>query len=350
MFPYFIFLVIAVLIFHFEKKGPKIGFAAVLTILSMCVFAALRDMSVGTDTGSYVRAFQSFVFPKYHNFKEFITDEPGYVIIQYLCKLVTNKYWFYLAVVALISYSCIIVAIKKLSLNPVLSLFIFITLGYYTFPFNAARQGIALSIYVLAIPYIINKSFFKYVLIVLLASLFHKTAIVALPLYFFFNLKYSWKTIVIVLIGSILVSAFLPTLLSYGTSIDSRYAIYQDSGDGGELLTLFYVILSLFFICARAIVSSDGKNVYDVYLNMLLCGSTIYTVVILSDSYIELTRFAAYFQIASIFLWPELFNSNKKVVSVAFMYICIICHLCFFALYLSQMAGLVPYKMNINIL
>lgn len=352
--PYFIFLGIVMLIFsqyhddrgRFRDKYNIIP--VVLTTLCMILFAGLRDETVGTDTMAYVRKFTqlSFFTPEKDTYK-FLKSEPGYYLVQKIAAMFSENYCALLCTIATICYAIVMKAVLRFSDNKLLSLFIYITLGYYTFCFNAARQAIALSIYLLAIPAIINKQFIRYAVIVLIAALFHKSVLIALPLYFIFRMRYTWKSVVVIIFVGVITAQLLPYLLETAKDVDDRYKLYADSeAVGGYLLTTFYVLLAIFCIFMRRMVFQEDLRNYDVFLQMLICGSVIYLVVSLTGSYVELTRFAAYFQISTIFLFPLLFknrsNPHRNLTLGLFVCGCLI----FFNIYISSMAALIPYTLN----
>ena len=69
------------------------------------------------------------------------------------------------------------------------------------------------------------------------------------------------------------------------------------------MLTVFYMLITAFFIIRRKKIDLEYLSKYDVFLNMMLFGTLIFMVVQVNNMYVELTRFAAYFQVASVFLW-----------------------------------------------
>lgn len=348
--PYYIFLGLVTFVFAQREDGPtkRNTLPVALTWMIMTLFAGLRNESVGTDTMSYVHAFAiSHTAQLDGGAYEVLKSEPGYFILQKIAGLFSTNYWALLSTVAVICYGLVLKTILKYSDNKVLSLFIYITLGYYTFCFNAARQALALSIYLLAIPCIMNRQFVKYVCIVCIAALFHKSVLIALPMYFLFRLDFSRKSVIVTVIAGCLTAAYLPMLLESAKEMDDRYRLYADvKAVGGYMLTTFYVFLSAFCIFMRNKVVREDQPEYDVFLQMLICGSVIYLVVSLTGSYVELTRFAAYFQISSIFLFAKLYKSvdrkNWTIVLPVFVCGCLV----FFYIFLTSMAALVPYKIN----
>lgn len=349
--PYFLFLAIAIAVYsyRFSKSDTRSKQGALfITLLCMVLFAGLRDPVVGTDTRSYVRSFMNFddELPQ-GTLYEVLQDEPGYALLQLVLKWLSTDSWVLLCGVAAICYFLTLRAIERYSANKVLSLFIYITLGYYTFCFNAARQAIALAIFLTAIPYILERRFVRYTIIVLIAAMFHKSVVIALPLYFLFRMRYSWKSLTLLCLSAIAISSVLPTLLISATEMEVRYRLYAyGHATGGYLLTAFYAMLALFFLYMRAKIPHDNRDRYDVYLQMLICGSGIYLMVSLMGLYVELTRFAAYFQIASIFLFAQIYNSKVKLVNPTVMYCIYGGCLVFLYIFVTTMAGLTPYMFN----
>jgi len=315
----------------------------------MVLFAGLRASSVGTDTKSYADFFekqQSFL-----DGWQGITNEPGYAILSAVAHLISDQYWALLITIAVVVIFFHLIAIYKLSVNPALSLFVFIAMGYFTFFFNGARQGIACAIYTLALGPLINGNFKKYAFWVMLAFCFHKSVIIALPLYFLFRQKNSLLFLAQMIVAAIVTILFFKTFLDFGTVVSDKYAVYKEiETTGGKMLTLFYFLLSGIFVYFKSAIPDNERKVYDIYLNMLMFGATIYIIVTFAGGYTEMTRLAIYFQIASIFIWPILFKNIRESVSINLFYIAfMIGHIGYFYIFTNKMGGYVPYELNVNI-
>jgi EpsG family len=313
---------------------------------SMVLVAGLRGRTVGSDTKEYTDSFkqQSTLA---HVLKE-SSMEPGYLFLKTVAREISDDYWALLIMIAVVAVFCFMRSIYLYSVNPVIALFTFITMGYYTFFFNGARQGLACAVYALALGALIEGNFKKYCLWVMLAFFFHKTVIIALPLYFLFRQKTTFKYVLLMVIISVGSVFFMGTIFDLSTLISDKYAIYQTmEATGGKMLTLFYALLSVFFLFFRPRVPDVDRRIYDCFLNMFILGASIYISVTLSGAYVELTRIAFYFQIASIFLWPIIFRniykaSAKRLLSVGVVF----SHLIFFYIFLDKMAGLTPFRFN----
>lgn len=349
--PYFAFLGVTITIYSFHRNFQvKTVFnpAIILVFMCMALFAGLRDKYVGTDTAAYVYGFSNVLNkPLEGDYIDIFFDEPGYYLLEVFVHLFTDQYWGVLFAIAGICYVNVLYTINKYSENKILSLFTYITLGYYLFCFNAARQAIALSIYLLALPCIEKKQIVKYCTIVVIAAMFHKTILIMLPIYFILRMRYSWKSISLIIISGLIIANMLPSLIVSASQIDEKFISYASmKATGGYMLTIFYILLTLFFMIMRKNIVTEKINEYDIFLLMLICGSVIYLVVILSGAYVELTRFAAYFQIASIFLFAKIYNSQKHIVSTGIMAMMCVGCLIYFYIFVTRMGNLIPYTFN----
>lgn len=349
MIPYVVFVILTVLLalWHDNSRGKARWLPVLLLLVVWVLFAGLRDSSVGTDSGGYARSFTAGVGQIEGDAEAVLSSEPGFWVIQKIARLFTKEYFALFIAVALATYACVITAVRQATDRILLPLFVFICLGYYTFAFNGARQAIAIAVYALSFKYIYESKPWKYVLVVLIAAMFHRTVIVALPMYFLFRIKFSARNLVIIAALGVAISMLLPTLFSVAGQISEKYANYaeMDYARGGELLTLFYVLITAYFIFMRGRVNPEFLRAYDMFLNMMMLGSMIYLLVQINGLYVELTRFAAYFQIASIFIWDLIYRSARRPGALLTVGI-VVGHLVFFAIFVKTMAALTPFTFN----
>lgn len=347
MLPYYILLAVVMLLLPgYSKKPKKSWLPIILVFVIMTAFVGLRDKSVGTDTGNYVRGFVELTEEQIEDKLEWDND-PGFWLLNKWGNSYGDNYAILLCLIAAFAYVGPLLVMRKLSRNVRFSLFVYMALCYSTFCINAARQGIAVGFFMLSFQYIIKRNFLKYVFWVLVAAAFHKTVIVMLPLYFLFTMRYNFKTVTLMVIASILISINLTELLSLSTIVEERYILYsEESKGGGEMLTLFYVLMALYFINRRKYIDRADRVAYDSFLLMFMSGSIIYVLVISMGLYIEISRFASYLQVAAVFMWPMILSSRRRRVSGGYKFLIVLGHLGFMAIYLERMANLVPYLLN----
>lgn len=345
---YLVFLSIVMMLAAAYDKSPRNRVLYFTILMVMALFAGLRAAGVGTDSSGYARGFVSGRNTLEGGLIEQLTDEGGFKLLNDLLRRISTQYWVLFTGIAVLSYYCVLRAIRTQSDKLLIPLFVYITLGLYTFTFNAARQGMAVAIYMLSFQYLFKDfkyGFPRYCMFVLLAATFHKTVIIALPLYFLFRMQYSIKILVLNALAGVIIGGSLSTLFQYAGEIKQKYLIYQKQVSGGEMLTVFYIMITTFFILWRSQIDLEKRRKYDVFLNMMIFGTLIYIVVQLTGVYVEVTRFAAYFQVAAVFLWALIYQSRKKPSQIFSMLI-VIGHLIFFTIFCTRMAALVPYKFN----
>lgn len=133
-------------------------------------------------------------------------SEKGFWAIGLITKLFTEDYQIYLCIVSLITFLFLFKDLKLYSLYPLIGLCTYISRFYYGRNFMQIRAGVCYAILLLGIKYLQEKDWKKYFLIVFIAWLFHRSAIVAIPLYFIYTfIKIKPWHIIIALIGAFII-------------------------------------------------------------------------------------------------------------------------------------------------
>ncbi|MDV7140115.1 EpsG family protein [Maribacter sp. TH_r10] len=166
-----------------DKYKGKFPFLEPGLLLSLLLFAIISGLryQVGVDYITYQFIFGRIKSQPYNlHFPEY---ETGFV---WLLKLFANADFHYtlmFGIFAFIQIFFIYYAFRKQRfLYPILA-FVIMTVFYFTM-MNAIRQSIAWCILFSAIPYANKKDFPKYALLTLMAYLFHKSALLFIPIFF----------------------------------------------------------------------------------------------------------------------------------------------------------------------
>ncbi len=349
MIIYFSLLFFSTLFTAVSQKSRSLLIARtsmMLTFIAMVLVAGLRSRDVGTDTWTYTVNFERIKLTINSIYTS--SMEIGYLAIAGLAQIISNNYWSLLLLIALLTVSCHLLSIYMFSFDRTISVFVFISMGFYTFFFNGARQGLACAIYTLAFGSLIRGDFKKYLLIVILAFFFHKSIIIAIPLYFIFRIRSKTRYLFFISIISSISIVWFEKIIGFGVFVSEKYARYTESSDvGGYLLALSYVLLSCGFVFMRSRISEEYIRYYNIFLNINVFGSTIFSVVVITGGYLELTRLSFYFIFSSVFLWPLVLKSIYSTSEKGIFYISFfIGHLTFFYFYLKKMSNLIPYEIN----
>ena len=328
----------------------KFGCRVLLAIPFVCavLVAGLRHRAVGTDSGGYVRILEGTASFEDVLEKTAATGEFGFSLLTFCVRVVSTHYLLYFIVLAVIVVGFYYRSIYSYSLNKVVSLYLFVTMGFYTFFFNGARQGIACAICAVSIGALVKRRFALYCLIVLCAALFHKSAIIMLPVYFLVVRRSNWMTVSAYCCFAVAIALSMESLVYFASEFDSRYATYAVSGEGGGfLIVAFNVLLALFFFFQKESVKLS-RYTYEIYLNMLILGALAGLVsALLKVNPSGILRFLMYFNVSVIFLWPIVFR-NIREDSQRLTYQCVfyIGYLVFFILTTMRFSNLVPYIIN----
>ena len=156
--------------------------------LCMTLMIGLRAPTNGSgDTLFYYNLWELFSDMSFDTFVKFSRTadmEFGYLITTWaLSQFFPGGQWL-LFLSGLFMSICLCYFTYKNCKNPVLALTVFHCLGLFNFMVQGLRQAIAMCICLLAIESCKKRKLIKFILLVLLASLFHASAIVFLPVYF----------------------------------------------------------------------------------------------------------------------------------------------------------------------
>lgn len=148
---------------------------ALLSLLPYCLAMGLR-YGTGTDYFyTYVPTFQLAA-------NGIFTLERGFRAVMYLVLLFTdNPVWLFM-VCAVLIVGLTGTAIWKYSAIPWVSILLFAFDRHFFISMNGMRQYMALAIAICAIRFVQEKCLWKYAVVILLASLFHRSILMFLPL------------------------------------------------------------------------------------------------------------------------------------------------------------------------
>lgn len=149
-------------------------------ILALTLIAGLRDVSVGLDTGSYFAKFDSIAEGSFH--LAYGLETSFKCICYVILHLVPSKSFLMMALAFLTNW-CIITRfweLRRISSFPCMLLSYY--MAFYFLTMNATRQFCAIAIVFYFTRYLYRKQPLKYLLGIVLAMLFHKSAAVGVLL------------------------------------------------------------------------------------------------------------------------------------------------------------------------
>ena len=172
----------------------KRKFVTVVT-LQLFLILALRDPTLGVDLVNYSGGYSyisSLGFTDLLSRLRLISTaelvfpyeyESGYVVLNWILGKLGIGFHAFLVLHAAFVMTSFGIFIYRYSKIPWLGFSMLIAFSYFEYSFGILRQLIAIAILLYAVPYIENKKPLRFFLLVLLAFLFHRTAIVFAVLY-----------------------------------------------------------------------------------------------------------------------------------------------------------------------
>jgi transmembrane protein EpsG len=278
-----------------------------LAISIPSLIAAIRGESVGTDYKWYL--YHIAQFPnKINSIFDFHLLDSNFEIGFNIFTLVITRFTSDPSVVVFFIYSLIasfiLLGAKKLINKKYVGLSFFLYLCvFWLYGYNGLRQAIAISILFFSICYVVEKKFWPFILIVILAISFHKTALLFLPVYFLYNhknLKIEKINLLFFVLGIVLVAVFLKQtsyLIGMESYIQSKYAKAASDNQLSAISQIYQSLILLipFFIWRKKLICIDQVN--RLYFNILY----LYLFVqILSFQITLASRLGLYFEIIII--------------------------------------------------
>lgn len=252
-------------------------------------------------------------------------------------------------------------AIYDQSVDYSFSFFLFFSLGFFNMSLNLMRQAIAIAIFIYAIKFIYEKKALKYYLWIFVAIMFHKTAIIYLPIYFFKDIIFSIKKLIIFIFVFTITSFCFDDVLYY---ITTKLDIYRNYWGTNEMAirinhnySLTYWTVNLFTFITMIILYKMGTKaqikgikklslyIYIQFICLLIMYASLVTYI---PNFDRLLTMFSYVQIISL---PYFFSLkvNKIVKTVLFFCTVVIMMIGFYQLIIVQNIGeTLPYQTIFN--
>lgn len=266
MIPYILMLLFIIFCIYREDKlnsKKKIRQNFIGALVPVLVLIAFKSPEIGSDTSGYLLSYE--ILGQYGTF-ESIEDrgyghiELGYkYFIYFLSRMCTISQTLLFAVGLIVCYA-LYKFIWNNAQNKCLLLFLFITMGFFQFAMSGIRQTIAISITLLSYRYIKDRKFYWFISFMILAWLFHKSALVFSPVYFIANQKITSKK-VMVMFGAMFVLFFSADKLLLFAADTMNYKYGIEETDNGYMF--FFIVLLITILVTRSCSQLIIANTYN---------------------------------------------------------------------------------------
>lgn len=319
----------------------------------LILFSAGR-FHVGTDSWTYINMFKRYASYSWSDFFTYAEFEWLFVAISKFCYTIGGRVLAW----GVLSFLILCPVYKTLKENyPGICIgtafFTFLCL-FYASSFNVTREYIAVAIIFWGLQFVYNGRFFPFIITVIIAFSFHRSALLAIVIWFFWNQKKSQAIQGVrkwIIIAAALIAVFLYQEIIVWVSNNigifgdaESYAILDTSGGNRD----FYVILFelvLVLVLKKYLTNVSGKAEFMVIM------LTIAVLISLTGfSHPQVKRIAYYFSVPALTVLfgyiPKCIVRNQQTFAKILVYCFDGCILILTA-YILRQGNLVPYQFNL---
>ena len=293
---FFIPLIATLLPLRVDKNLKNVLFLFFLCFASLLIGLRYR---VGGDWGAYMEMFKSVGYLDF--FSLFTLPDPSYYVLNWVSFKLGLGIFGVNVVGGLIFIYGILVFCRKQPM-PWVGILVAVPYMVIVVGMGYSRQAIALGLVLLAFASWPQKKFIKFAMIIIIASTFHKSAIILLPLALFINRKNIKEKFflgipVLIIIGLYYLLQFL------GTATYEAYFLTESYESRGVFIRVLMSAIpaSIFLIFRKKFYQFEDNNLwYLISIALLLCLFTSFSVSTVTD------RIALFFSPIQLMVYSRL--------------------------------------------
>lgn len=331
--------------FFFGKKELKIIKIFLISLLP--ILLGMYRYNVGSDFQNYLLGYRQLCnvsFVDYFSNFDLINGDPvGLFLIAKVANFFNSSklYFGILTALTIIPIICFLES-DTIHINKGLALFFYL-MGDFLTGFNIIKQTISLALLMYSIKFIYKKQIKYFYMFIVIAMLFHFTAIIFIPIYYIYtieNVSKIKKTLFLVIVFFLVIFMDKIILISGGKLDD----YLTETGTKNLIFYLNLLWTIIFFFFYRRFLNLDKKN--DLLIYIYLVG-TIFQAIGFFNIFIK--RIAIYFVGVDFLIIPQFENIVKKNKSTKIIKYIIIIYkmIIFYVIYcLLGQSSVLPYKIK----
>lgn len=290
--------------FWLSPNKNALKYLLILCTAQLVLIIGLKNIWIGSDMPFYWDYFHSQMPWSLSELMD-VRYELGFKALTKLITDLTQNKQIYLLIIAVISTIPVGYIAYKYSRKPFLTIFLYISLGFFAFNFSGLRQAMALGITLFSLKYLIESKPIKFVCAVGLASLFHFSAIFFLAAYIVKGIRLTNGRVISLGLLAAAVYAFKDSIfLLFNTYFYQSYEITPTDSYRWMTMCIAIVIICLFFY-NKVVVADEKKR---VLYNLCIVGAFL---MLFSPIASNVLRVSNYYFIYIILLVPTVLDSLK---------------------------------------
>ncbi len=264
---------------NFSHTGTKMdtkkqNMYFLIGVLSIYLLMALKQPVTG-DYSRYATHFMTIIFKSLSGQSAFLS-EPGFFFFNRVIRSFTDNSFYFFAITSGIICFSAGRFIYKFADNKRYAIFFYYTIGLFAFSMAGLRQTLAMSICLFSYTAIKERRLLRFLLLIGLAFLFHRSAVFFLPAYFIANVKWKFNTVFGTLSLYALVCLFFNRIYEYIAGwLDYDYGI-ENTGNGGIFLIILMIISVLALIYRKKLLDLNPDNIIFINLHFAVLALWIF--------------------------------------------------------------------------
>lgn len=322
-----------------QEAINKVCVTAVFVILFLV--SALRD-HVGNDYGKYIYNFNEVFYDAY------VVTEIGYnFVVKAIYHMAGSmNYYLVFALFSFLTALGFVRALYKESEWFFMSFFLYMMFGMYYISFSTMRYYLVLGFGIYVLQMMSRKKYIPACILTLVLSLFHKSILIVIPIYFLATIKWrKWHLCVMAILAS--TGLFLQDF--YMTILLKLYPSYENVealGDGTSIVAILrcVAVIGLALLYYKPAIKDNIQNRFYLTLNYFAL-----LLYVFGGFIPELSRICYYMMLSQLFLIPGIIlripDKNQKQLITGAVVGCAIVYFLVFLLNADKPGVMVlPYK------
>ena len=325
-----------------NKKNGILHYCCIICC-AMCLIAGLRNENLGlTDTLEVYKVFFYRILNNDYSYVLQLKDLGFQTATFVFTRIFGDNFKLYVFLFTIPYILAVTFIIYKFSNNKPLSFIVFMCLHYFEISFTLMRQINGMAFLIIGLYFFVKKRYVKFIVSVLIGSLFHQICIIFILLYLFRFIQFK-KWMILVVITFLFFTLAMPEeimKIAYNFIINNdRFSRYESVGQEKNLM-LFLINFIMWIVELIYILKSKTTRLNNI---LFICSSICLIVSPLTISLGEMSRVAYIFGITNIILLPNsvtIFDSDsKRIINISFATVFFI----YFFMFLGPQVNIIPY-------
>lgn len=319
-----ILLIILLFTFKYELRTISPSKQSILFVLFVFIMVAGFRYRVGTDTLVYM--------DDYYDRFDIIKDKYliGWSFFMGICKRLHFSFYIVQIIVAIIINCGVIRFLKRYNANYLFSgILLYYVILYVGWNFEVMRQAVCVSLFLYSLPYLEQRKYLFYYLIIGVACTIHETALLLLFVPFFMRVSISKRLLLVFSVFFVVFAAFAPYIRNAVVGYALILAPFQDKAslyyknvdlkESNNLLVYFFnIILNVgipLFVIWR---NCKTKQIHNTVISLSVLSFFTYALSLMLPM---MYRINYYFILPNLLLFIYLFvDITKKTINKRLAY------------------------------